>query len=193
MIVHPARALTRLIALILLPVLGLVSAAFAVAAIVGGNTARDLADASQLTAGWREVTGFLGGTASDGGTTVLVAAGGTLLVGLILLVGALAPARERELALKGDADLTIRRRALRTAASTLAGRPAGTTSTKVRLRTRRLRRGGRLRVEASRSPNVPSAPVKQSLSERIAPLASAFALRAKTTSRVGKSRKRRIA
>lgn len=193
MIVLPARALTRLLALVLLPLLGLVAAAFASAAIAGGANARSLADTAQLTQAWREVGTFLENTAPAGGTTVLVAAAGALLIGIILLIGALAPARERELALKDDRDLSIRRRALRSAFVAQAGSARGTTATKVRLRTRRLRRGGRLAVRATRSPRAEAAPIKQSLSARIEPLAAAFALRAKVSSRVGKSRKSRIA
>lgn len=193
MIVHPSRALTRLVALILLPVLGVVALAFAVAAVIGGGAARSLADSAQLTSAWRSVGTFLAETAPDGGSTVLIAAAGAVLAGLVLLIGALAPAKDRELRLSGDSRLTIRRRALRSAAASLAGTARGTTSTKVRLRTRRLRSGGRLRVTATRSPRAEARPIKQTLSERIEPLAKAFSLRSSVSSRVGKSRKSRTA
>lgn len=192
MIVHPARAITRLIALVLLPLLGLVSLAFAVAAIIGGSSARSFAHTTELTQAWREVGTFLSHTAPAGGNSVLLAGAGAVVVGLVLLVGALAPARDRELALD-DRDLTIGRRALRNAASSLAGAPRGTTDTKVRLKTRRLRSGGRLRVTATRSPRAQAAPIKQALGERVGPLATAFSLSTKITTRVGKSRKSRIA
>ncbi|MDO9356451.1 MAG: hypothetical protein Q7T55_22325, partial [Solirubrobacteraceae bacterium] len=94
---------------------------------------------------------------------------------------------------RGDDRLTVRRRALRSAAASLAGTARGTTTTKVRLRTRRLRSGGRLRVTAMRSPRAEARPIKQTLSERIDPLAKAFSLRSSVTSRVGKSRKSRTA
>lgn len=193
MIVYPARALTRLLALVVLPVLGLVSLGFALAAILGSSTARSLAESAQLTAAWREVGTFLSDTAPAGGQTVLLAAAGALLAGIVLLIGALAPARDREVPLTGDGDLTVRRRALRSAAASLAGDVRGTTDTKVRLRTRRLRSGGRLRIAATRSPRAEAAPITHTLKERIAPIADAFALRTKVSARVGKSRKSRIA
>lgn len=193
MIVVPARALTRLVALVVLPVLGLVAAAFAVAAIAGGSSARSLAESVQLTAAWREVGTFLSETAPSGGTTVLVAAAGAVIGGIVLLIGALAPARERELRLGGDPDTTVRRRALRGAIASLAGSARGTTGTRVRLRTRRLRSGGRLRVTATRSPRAQADPIRQALDERVAPLAAAFSLRTKITARVGRSRKSRTA
>jgi hypothetical protein len=193
MIVYPSRALTRVVALLLLPVLGLVALAFAVAAVIGGDAARSVADSAQLTAAWRSVGTFLAETAPDGGSTALLAAAGAVLAGLVLLIGALAPAKDREIELRGEPHLTVRRRALRGAAASLAGTARGTTATKVRLRTRRLRSGGRLRVTATRSPRAEARPIKQTLSERIDPLANAFSLRSSVSSRVGKSRKSRTA
>lgn len=193
MIVHPARALTRLLALVTLPLLALVALAFAVAAIIGGGSARSLAESTQLTAAWREVGTFLDRTAPAGGTTVLLAAAGAVLVGLVLLIGALAPARDREFTLAGEEDLRIRRRALRSAGVSLAGTARGTTSTSVRLRARRVRRGGRLKIVATRSPNADAAPIRNTLTERVAPLAAAFGLRTAVRTRVGRSRKSRTA
>lgn len=192
MIVHPARALTRLLALVTLPILGLAAAAFAIAAVLGGRTTADLADAVQLTAAWQEVGAFLRDTAPQGGSTVLLAAGGAILGGLLLLVGALAPAKERELPLKTDGDLTVRRRPLAAAARALAGQPHGVTGTKARVRTTRVGRRGRLRLRVWRSPRVESHPVRDTIEGRLAPLTDAFPVRSRVAVRVGNSRKRRI-
>ncbi|MBJ7471377.1 MAG: hypothetical protein JHD16_08735 [Solirubrobacteraceae bacterium] len=193
MIVLPARALTRLIALIVLPVLGIAAAVAAVAAIVGGATARSLAEAAMLTDAWRQVGDFLDQTAPSGGSTVVLAAAGAVLGGVVLLIGALAPARERELTLDGDRELTIRRRALQGAAASLAGSVRDTTGAKVRVRTRRLRGGGRLRVRATQTPRGESSQITHTLAERVRPLATAFSLRLRVRSRTGTTRKSRIA
>lgn len=191
MIVHPARALTRVAALIILPALALVSLAFAVAAIIGGQASRSLASQLGLSDAWRELGAFLTETAPQGNSTVLLAGAGAVLAAILLMIGALAPARERELTLTADDSLAARRRALRAAAADLATGVRGTTDSSVKLKTRRIRSGGRLRVRADRHAQASPSQVNAALRERIEPLADAFALHSNVSSRnADTSRKR---
>ena len=192
MIVHLSRGLNRLLALVVLPLLGLVALAFAVAAVAGESSARSLADSTRLTDAWSEVGTFLRETAPQGETVVVLAGAGAVLLGLVVLIAALAPARERELHLKdGDPDLGIRRRALRAALVSRTGRVRGVTGVKVRLRPRRRKVGGTVRIRATRTPRGDAKAIAATYTERVAPLADAFGLRTKVTSSEGSSRSAR--
>ncbi|WP_051471190.1 hypothetical protein [Patulibacter minatonensis] len=191
MIVFVSRAVTRVVAFVALPVLAVVAVLVAVAATVGENQSRKLADQSGLTDAWREVGPFLDRTAPSGDTAAVLAAIGAVLLGIVLLIGALAPSREREVPLADGADLRIRRRALRGALQSLTGRVLGTTGAKVRLRPRRRRAGGRLVVQVTRTPRADPDAIRATLDERLGPLAGAFALRTKVRTAVGRSRRAR--
>ncbi|MDO9407982.1 DUF6286 domain-containing protein [Patulibacter sp.] len=192
MIVHLSRGLNRLLALIVLPLLGLVALAFAVAAIAGESSARSLADSTRLTDAWAEVGTFLQETAPRGETVVVLAGVGAILVGLIVLIAALAPTRDRELHLKdGDPDLGIRRRALRGALQSRTGRVRGVTGVSVRLKPRRRKVGGTVRVRATRTPRGDAKAIDATYTERMAPISDAFGLRTKVQSSVGSSRRAR--
>lgn len=192
MIVYLSRGITRLLALIVLPLLGLVALAFAVAATIGENSARDLADSLYLTEGWRRVGTFLDTVAPRGETVVVVAAAGAIVVGLLLVIAALAPTRERELHLKdGDPDLGIRRRALRNALQSRTGRVRGVTGARLRLKPRRRKIGGTVRISATRTPRGDEAVIEATYDERLRPVADAFGLRTKIRSSVGSSRRAR--
>jgi hypothetical protein len=190
-IVFLSRAVTRVVAFVVLPLLAVVAVAIAVAATIGENRTRDLADQSGLTDAWREVGPFLDRTAPSGDTAAVLAAIGAVLLGVVLLIGALAPTRERELPLADGTDLRIRRRALRSALQSLTGRVLGTTAAKVRVRPRRHRAGGRLDVQVTRTPRADPDAIRATLDERLGPLAGAFALRTKVRSAVGRSRRAR--
>jgi hypothetical protein len=192
MIVYLSRGITRLLALIVLPLLGLAALGFAVAAIAGENSARDLADSLYLTEGWRRVGTFLDTVAPRGETVVVVSAAGAILLGLVLVIAALAPTRERELHLKsGDPDLGIRRRALRNALQSRTGRVRGVTGAKLRLKPRRRKVGGTVRVNATRTPRGDRQAIAATYDERLKPIADAFGLTTKIQSSVGSSRRAR--
>jgi hypothetical protein len=192
MIVYLSRGITRLVALLALPLLGLAALAFAVAAIIGENRARDLADSLYLTEGWARVGTFLETVAPRGESVVVASAAGAVVLGLVLVIAALVPTRERELHLKdGDPALGIRRRALRNALQSRTGRVRGVTGATVRLKPRRRRVGGTVRVRATRTPRGDAKAIAAVYDERLAPVADAFGLRTRVSSTVGSSRRAR--
>jgi hypothetical protein len=192
MIVYLSRGITRLVALLALPLLGLAALAFAVAAIIGESRARDLADSLYLTEGWARVGTFLETVAPRGESVVVASAAGAVVLGLVLVIAALVPTRERELHLKdGDPALGIRRRALRNALQSRTGRVRGVTGATVRLKPRRRRVGGTVRVRATRTPRGDAKAIAAVYDERLAPVADAFGLRTRVSSTVGSSRRAR--
>lgn len=192
MIVFLARGVARLVALVVLPLLALVALAFAAAATIGEGATRDLADSATLTSTWADVGRFLTTTAPRGDTAAVLGGVGAVVLGLVLVVAALVPTRERELHLKdGDPALGIRRRALRGALQSRTGRVRGVTSAKVRLKPRRRGVGGTVRVLATRTPRGDKAAIASTYDERVRPIAQAFGLRTRIRSSVGSSRKAR--
>lgn len=192
MIVFLARGVARLVALVVLPLLGLVALAFAVAATIGENASKDLADSTGLTGLWGDVGRFLQTTAPSGDTAAVAGGAGAVVLGLLLVVATLVPRRERELHLAdGDPTLGIRRRALRNALASRTGRVRGVTSDRVRLKPRRRRTGGTVRVLATRTPRGDRQAIAATYDERLKPVAQAFGLRTKVQSRVGSSRRAR--
>jgi hypothetical protein len=188
-LLYLTRGVTRLVALVVLPVLALAALAFAVAAVIGQHSAASLARSTQLTSAWREVGGFLARVAPAGHTVVVLAAAAAVLLGLIVVFGALAPSRERELHLAGgDPDLGIRRRALANALSSVPRRTRGATSVRVALHPRR----HTVKVATTRSPRVPQADIDTALRAQLEPLASAFALKTRIRGSVGRRRKARL-
>ena len=85
----------------------------------------------------------------------------------------------------------MRRRALRAALQSQTGRTRGVTGVRVRVRPRRGRAGGTVRVAATRTPRAERGPIVATLRERLDGLASAFGLRTKVTTAVGRSRRAR--
>jgi hypothetical protein len=169
-----------------------VALAFAVAAVAGESSARSLADTTRLTDAWQEVGTFLTDVAPRGETVVAASAAGAIVLGLLLVIAALVPTRERELHLKdGDPDLGIRRRALKNALQSRVGRVRGVTAVRLRLRPRRRKVGGTVRVSATRTPRGDGDAIATAYRERLAPITDAFGLRAKIASSVGSSRKAR--
>jgi len=192
MIVFLSRGITRLVALIALPLLALVALAFAVAAVAGESASRSMADSTRLTAAWRDVGTFLSQTAPSGDTAAVAGGAGAIVLGLVLLIAALVPARERELHLQdGDPALGIRRRALRQALQSRTGRVRGVTGVRVRLRPRRRRVGGTVRVSATRTPRGDRKAIAAAYEERLAPVVDAFGLRTRIRTSVGSSRRAR--
>lgn len=188
MIVWLARGVTRIVALVVLPVLAVVALGAAVAAVAGGRRTADAAEALGVTAAWRSVGDALAGGAVDERTLALVGAG-ALAGGLVLLVGVLVPRRERDLPLQDDETLAVRRRAIRQAVGHLAGGVNGVADARVRVRARRLRSGGRLRIRAARVARADASTVVPAVGARVRPVADALGLRTRVRGRAASSRK----
>lgn len=182
------RALLRLVTFVVLVVLavaGLAVAVFSIQGGTGGLSLPELAELAQLPA-LRDRTGeLLSAVEASGGVArySLLAGALAMLLGLLLLVAALVPRRERVVELeRGDGGtLNARRRPLAQAARALVEPARGVTGAKVKARPRR-RGGGRLRVRAFRTRPADDAVVKAGISERLQPLTQPFRL--KTTVRV---------
>jgi len=182
------RALLRLVTFVLLVVLavaGLAAAVFSIQGGTGGLSLPKLAEYAQLPA-VRDRTGdLLSAVEASGGVArySLLAGALAVLLGLLLLVAALVPRRERLVELeRGDAGtLNARRRPLAQAARALVEPARGVTEAKVRARARR-RGGGTLRVRALRTRPAQDAAIRASIAERLQPLTQPFKL--KTTVRV---------
>ena len=182
------RALLRLVTFVLLVVLavaGLAAAVFSIQGGTGGLSLPKLAEYAQLPA-VRDRTGDLLSAVEASGSVArysLLAGAIAVLLGLLLLIAALVPRRERlvELERGDDGTLNARRRPLAQAARALVEPARGVTEAKVRARARR-RGGGTLRVRALRTRPAQDAAIRASIAERLQPLTQPFKL--KTTVRV---------
>ncbi len=192
-----ARAVGRLVALLFLLALALLGLATAIFAIQGDTRALSLATLArhfhlpQL----RELVDDFLSHLEAGGPVAWVSVGGgaaAIALGLLLLVGALAPRRERLVVLEqdGEARLAARRRPLAQIAGALVEQVRGVTDERTRLRPRRVGRGGRLRVSAYHSRAFSSAEIEQRASAALAPLADAFALKLRVRARRGEGKAR---
>jgi len=182
------RALLRLVTFVLLVVLavaGLAAAVFSIQGGTGGLSLPKLAEYAQLPA-VRDRTGDLLSAVEASGSVArysLLAGALAVLLGLLLLIAALVPRRERlvELERGDDGTLNARRRPLAQAARALVEPARGVTEAKVRARARR-RGGGTLRVRALRTRPAQDTAIRASIAERLQPLTQPFKL--KTTVRV---------
>lgn len=178
------RALLRLVTfavLVVLAVAGLATAVFSIQGGTSGLSLPKLAELAQLPA-LRDQTGELLSAVEAAGDVArysLLAGALAMLLGLLLLIAALVPRRERlvELETGDDGTLNARRRPLAQAARALVEPARGVTEAKVKARPRR-RGGGRLLVRASRTRPAEDAAVKAGVSERLQPLTRPFKLTA---------------
>lgn len=117
---------------------------------------------------------------------------GALALGVLLLIGALAPARERLLVhvRNDDGTLAARRRALAQVAGALVEQVRGVTATKVRLRPSRRDRGGRLSVRAAHSATADPDEIKRHAAVSVAPLTEGFGLKLRVRPGLGGPGKR---
>jgi ABC-type multidrug transport system fused ATPase/permease subunit len=191
------RAVTRLVTLVLLAVLSVCGSAIAIFSIGWSRTGdfnlpglARLAHLGDLRDQVGELLHDLAGPGPVAAIAVLCGLG-ALAVGLLLLMGALWPRRERLVILdRGDeGTLAARRRALARVASALAEQTRGVTATKVRVRPGRWR-GGRLAVRADHSRIQQPHDVRRHTQLARAPLTEAFGLRARVQPRLGKNRRR---
>ena len=151
-----ARALVRVVTVLLLVLLafaGLALAIFCIGTGTSGPSLGGLAGMLNLDEVRDDVGGWLARLEAPGSVAViaLLCGLGAMLLGLFLLAGLLVPRRERLVTLTSDArgTLAARRRALGQAAAALVEQTRGVTRARVRVRPRR-RTGGRLTVRAER-------------------------------------------
>ena len=191
------RAIARLVTFVLLLALAVCGLAMAVFSI-GGSSSGDfslpglarLVHLGDLRDQAGELLHDLQGPGSVAGITALCGLA-ALALGVLLLVGALWPRRERLVILeRGEGGtLAARRRVLGRVAGALAEQTRGVTATKVKVRPGR-RRGGRLAVRADHSSTQQPQDVRQRTELALAPLTEAFGLRARITPRLGQHGRR---
>lgn len=181
------RAFARVAGIVLMLVLALAGLAVALYCLDGfirlGSARPDRL--LHLTAVRSDVGRFLDQVSAPGPTAglALLCGVGALILGVLLLIGVLAPRRQRLVFLERDAGegaLAARPAPLRDMAGALAASAPGTTEVK----RPRLRRGGWLRrahltVAASRSRKHKSAEVAHGIDERLQPLTGAFGVQSR--------------
>jgi hypothetical protein len=191
------RAATRLVTFALLAALAACGLAIAVFSIGWSRTGDfNLPGLARLVhlADLRDQVGeMLHDLAANGPVAGIAALCGLAAValGILLLVGALWPRRERLVILErsGEGTLAARRRVLGRVATTLAEQTRGVTATKVKVRPGR-RHGGRLTVRADYSRSQQPQDVRQRTQLALAPLTDAFGLRARVQPRLGQRARR---
>lgn len=178
------RALVGVVAFLLLLLLALLGLGAALGAIDPAGAARVVGLPAVRDAVGAWLDGLEGSGPDD--TVSALSAAGAVLLGLALLAGALVPRRERLVRLRATdlGTLAARRRALGTVAQALAEQTNGVTEARVKVRPRR-RRGGRLRVRATRPRPADDRAVRGEIKERLRPLTGPFALKASVRTRVG--------
>ena len=179
------RALVRLLGFLLLIALALVGLGFALAALLGDQLGVQLEGSA--TSRWLE-------RLEGNGTQVLeaVIGGGMVLLGLLLLIGALAPRRERRAVLEQGEHGTLdaRRRPLAQMFTALAERTRGVTHAKAKLRLGRRARHGRLVLRAERPRTTESTAVREAVRSDVGELAAAFGLKTRVQAPLGRRGRR---
>jgi len=190
------RAIARLVAFLLLVMLAVVGLAVAVTSLGsgGGFSIPGLAELVNLPQLEDRVGDLFDQLESPGSAEAVPALAGLggLAVGILLLVGALWPRRERLVTLEegSEGTLAARRRALAQIAGALAEQARPVSATKVRVRPRRRGRGGRLEVRAVHPRSAEAAEVERQATGSLEPLTSAFALEAKVRPRLAEGEAR---
>lgn len=186
-----ARALARLVALILTASLAVAGLAVAVFSIQGGTSTLSLpglAHRLRLDDLHARVGAFLAGLEADGpaAQVAALAGAGAVLIGLLLLFGVLARRRERLVVIRRDDDgvVAARPRALAHAAVTLGEQPRDVLHAKARTRARRRGTGGRLRLTAYHAESADQAGAAAASRASLQTLAESFSLRMRVRGRV---------
>ena len=179
------RALVRLLGFLLLIALALVGLGFAVAALFGDQLGVQLEGSA--VSRWLE---RLEGDGTQGLEAVV--GGGMVLLGLLLLIGALAPRRERRAVLEHGEHGTLdaRRRPLAQMFTALAERTRGVTHARAKLRLGRRAHHGRLVLRAERPRTTESAAVRESVQSDVGELAAAFGLKTRIQAPLGRRGRR---
>lgn len=147
------RALAGLLGFLAMVALAVAGLAVAVFCIQGGDETFSPANLASLLGldGLRDTIGSWFESLEDGGSTAIVAAlcgAGAVLLGAAVVVGALAPRRERLLTVNQaeQGEIAIRSRAAASALSSLAERPREVVRARARVRPARRGIGGRARL-----------------------------------------------
>ena len=190
------RFLVRVLGFVLLVALGLLGAAVAVFSIQGGDTGLSipaLADLLGLSELGQTTDDFRDQLEMPGPAALLSALGGlaAIVLGLLLIVGALAPTRERLLTLDESeaGTLSARRRPVAQFATTLAEQIDGVTDAKVKAKPGRFGHG-RLTVRADRTRRAGRQEVCRAVEGALEPLSSEFGLRSRVSTRLGEGSSR---
>jgi uncharacterized protein DUF6286 len=189
------RAVARFVVLVLLVALALVGLAAAVFSLQGGDrplSLPGLAEHIRLPEVEETVGDYLDQLEADGplAKASALAGAGAVLAGLLLLLGVLAPRRER-LVIFDDGEagrLGARRRTLAGVAEALAEQARGVTEAKARVRPRGRLRKGRLRVTVSHRRNYQGSEVEERVRSAVSPLVDSSGLAPRVEARVGKGR-----
>lgn len=190
------RAIARVVAFVLLVALAVVGLAVAVTSLGSGSGfgIPGLAELVNLPQLEDRVRDLLDQVESPGAAEVVPALAGLggIVIGFLLLVGALWPRRERLVNLEegSEGTLAARRRALAQVAGALAEQTRAVSATKVKVRPRRLRRGGRLELRAVHPRSAEAGDVERQATGALEPLTSAFALKADVRPRLAEGEAR---
>jgi Family of unknown function (DUF6286) len=189
------RAVARFVVLVLLVALALAGLAAAVFSIQGGDrplSLPGLAEHIRLVEVEETVGDYLDQLEADGplAKASALAGAGAVLAGLLLLLGVLAPRRERLVVFDdGEAGrLAARRRTLARVAEALAEQARGVTEAKARVRPRGRLRKGRLRVRVSHPRKYRDSEVEERVLSAVSPLVDSSGLKPRVEARVGKGR-----
>jgi hypothetical protein len=189
------RAVARFVVLVLLVALALAGLAAAVFSIQGGDrplSLPGLAEHIRLVEVEETVGDYLDQLEADGplAKASALAGAGAVLAGLLLLLGVLAPRRERLVVFDdGEAGrLAARRRTLARVAEALAEQARGVTEAKARVRPRGRLRKGRLRVRVSHPRTYRDSEVEERVLSAVSPLVDSSGLKPRVEARVGKGR-----
>jgi hypothetical protein len=187
------RVLARIVVLVLLVMLSLGGFAVAVFSIQGGDrplSLPGLAEQVLLPEAEDDVGGYLARLEAPGplAKRSALAGAGAVLAGALLLLGLLAPRRERLVVFDEGARgrLAARRRPLAGAAEALAGQVRGVTDARARVRPPGRVRGGQLRVRVSRRRSHQDREVEERVQGALAPLVAAAPVRPRVEARAAK-------
>ena len=183
------RAIARLAAFLVLVALALLALAVALVSLLPS-----LAEAFGLVALRESVGSYLTALEAPGEIALasLLSGLAAVLAGLLLLVGALARAREPLVVSDEGRDgrLAARRRPLSQMAEALVAEVTGVTAVRARVRPARKGLGGRLDVSASHSRQESPGEIEREAAAALAPLAEGFGLRTRVRPRVAESGQR---
>lgn len=180
------RGLLRLLGFVALIALALLGLGVALAALLGDRLGVRLEGS-----GAGDWLARLEGSGAQALEAVI--GGGVTLLGLLLLIGALAPRRDRRAVLEESEHGTLdaRRRALAQTFTALAERTRGVTRAKARLRIGRRSRRGRLVLRAEHPGTAESATaVREAVRSEVGELGDAFGLKVRVRTPLGRRGRR---
>ena len=186
------RACTRVVSLALLVALDALGLATAVFSLQGDERTLSLPSLARhfRRPDLRRIVGDYLSSLEAAGPTAWISVGAgaaAIALGLMLLIGVLAPRRERLVALEeeGDTKLAARRRPLNQVVGALAEQERGVTVAKAKIRPSRWRSGGSLRLAAFHPRNRQTEEIAQRAEAAVEPIAEPFQLRTRVRAKRG--------